>query len=95
MKQNIAKTAVFATLGLFLGLMLAGGEAKAGTVNAGESVRVDFDLTQLTSYDPAAISNRLLKNSPSFADEGRFLALVVVDMSDEAAGGAKGGPSAA
>jgi hypothetical protein len=56
MKQNIAKTAVFATLGLFLGLMLASVEAKAVTVNTGESVRVDFDLTQLTSYDPAAVS---------------------------------------
>jgi hypothetical protein len=56
MKQSIAKTAVFATLGLFLGLMLAGGEAKAVTVNAGESVRLDFDLTKITNYNPLSDS---------------------------------------
>jgi hypothetical protein len=56
MKQNIAKTAVFATLGLFLGLMLASVEAKAVTVNAGESVRLDFDLTKITNYNPLSQS---------------------------------------
>lgn len=55
MNWTSRKTTVFAAFGLLFGLLLTGSESKAVTINAGESVRLDFDLTKLT-YDPAALS---------------------------------------
>lgn len=52
MNWTSRKTSVFAAFGLLLGLLLASSESKAVTINTGESVRLDFDLTKLT-YDPA------------------------------------------
>jgi ethanolamine utilization microcompartment shell protein EutL len=41
-----------------------------------------------------ARSSRLLKKSGVFADEGRIIAVVDVEVADEATGGADHGPSA-